>query len=201
MDILNGHIMAYLIWLVVCRQSSTTAFRLCKSICRCCYWWLYENIAKFAQIWWCDEWHGGLRRIVRGNPTIPIHCIDNKVIVSMLMLSLPLLDIDYNLHRFILFLLMMVHLKIKITSSRIAIAAALYSYLGHPTTIRWQYSVPTTIHIHLPVASRGSIFNIPPASWGQSVKKQSKSNNFSRRRISLPVYAAARGQPPAQTYW
>ena len=62
--------------------------------------------------------------------------------------------------------------------------------IGHPTTISRQYRSSATIYYH----RHKQRINIPPEAaprWYRWCTNRLKSNNFSRRRISSPIYAAA----------
>ena len=69
--------------------------------------------------------------------------------------------------------------------------AALNTSVGHPTGISRQYMLLATIYYHC----HKQKIPIPPEAAPQQYRwctNHQKSNNFSRRRISSPIYTAAR---------
>ena len=69
--------------------------------------------------------------------------------------------------------------------------AALNSSLGHPTTISRQYRLSSTMYYHRHKQRINIPLEVAPQQYRWCTNRQ-KSNNFSRRRISSPIYTAAR---------
>ena len=80
--------------------------------------------------------------------------------------------------------------KLKLNSLLFIAMDALNASIGHPTTISQQYRWSATMYCH----RHKQRINIPPEAAPQQYRwciNHQKSNNFSRRRISSPIYAAA----------